>query len=167
MPRPRAVWINTIALGRTLEFARQGGANPDDLVGAERALAAGEGGPNERFTMLMQHGFGDVWDLLWEHPDIRHRAYTLRVFGHLLAKCDKHGLVVTEADELAARCKVPRAAIYTVLVDLERIAKAITRHRKGRSLRAIQLTPKVKREPRVQPQRRNGPGRVEARPAAS
>lgn len=147
--RPGLVWVNTSALERAIALAKEAGADPADLTGAERALAS-RSAPSWRFTMLIQKGFLEVKRAIRQHA--RFRAYTNDVFDQIIATADQDGLLLTEADQLAEACDVPRSAIYSVLLDLERepIA-AITRITKGRQLRGVQITGKVHHKPRPRP----------------
>lgn len=145
MARPKLVYCNTSALQRTYDLALQSGADPADLLGVKRALEA-QNRQRWRWTMLIKHGFREVHAQIRAHA--RHKLYTTRLFDELLATSDDQGLRLFEADELAAELEIPRQAIYTALLDLERepIA-AVTRIMKGRHVRGIELTAKVIERP--------------------
>lgn len=159
---PELVWINRRALARPVAIAKAAGADPAELLGAERALEAANARPGYRWTMLIRHGFRAAHREIRAHA--RHKLYSARVFDELLALAGDDGIYLFEPDELAGELDVPRQQIYSVLVDLEREPIAVlTRIRKGRYLRGIQLTPKVKEYPAPRPRRR---GRNGARHAA-
>lgn len=149
------VWVNRSGAERALMLARPHAADPTDLLALERAVEAGRrrDEPKFRWVMVMRHGFRDAFRAI-RRPDsgVRFPKYTERLLVELLGEAGDDGHVKLEPDQLAELAEIPRSAINTCLIDLERepIA-AITRVMRGRYVRGAQLTPKVREYPPPDP----------------
>jgi len=150
--RPGVVWINTVALERALTHARAAGADPEDVRGAERALAAHQARchPHWRWTMLLRAGHRQIVAAIKSHA--RHRWYTIVTYMDLLGRVDDHGVAWVCPMDLAAELDVHPKAIHVVLADLEREPiGAIRPIYPRRQVIGIELTDRIIRRPKPRP----------------